>query len=615
MRRMCGEVPYLALVYCGFVPLMFFAACATESTRSDVWPDSAVEQSSGEGDLWSSADTAADRRAGDRPRSDASSEAHSPDFAGTDSVWVICLEDDSCRFLDRPKDCILGRCVDGSCQGALADDGWVCTTDSVCRPGGLCQAGVCQPYGTHICDDGNPCTEDLCDDQADCLYVPRSDTACDDGNPCTQAGICVSGTCQSTDVTCDDGNPCTADLCDLNSGCLYPQQDGPCSDGDLCTEDDRCQFGFCVPGRNICQCAVDDDCRFLPAEDRCVTGVRCDTDSVPSSCVITQRVDCSTPQDPCMEASCDSASGLCIGSPLPDGVSCDAPLMCVQEGTCQQGECVGDPSQCDDGLDCTDDVCEPGMGCQFVSSLTVCDDGNPCTVNDMCSSQGLCVGLSTGCGTAPAVLFRISSLSVLKPAMCLPSIHTLLSSCASANGLVDSLIAGWLQPSEVGRQILLEFSPFDFAASPVSLTLGTGQCQETPEGCSCQFQALTGTLDETLLMMDSTCRTEDAPASADAPCFLATSEYFEFPLGATVLPLFSPHLVAHIPTPNHPASLMHGRALGFLRKASADLLTIALPMMPAVPLAHLLDPSTLTFEDGNEGWAVDLRFHALVVSH
>jgi hypothetical protein len=331
--------------------------------------------------------------------------------------------------------------------------------------------------------------------------------------------------------------------------------------------------------------------------------------------VITQRVECLAPLDPCIKSSCDPASGLCISNPVTDGQICDAPLMCVQEGTCQQGECVGVPSHCDDGLECTNDVCEPGIGCQFLSSLAACDDGNPCTVNDMCSSQGFCEGFSTGCGAAPAVRFRITSLSVQKPAMCLPSANTLSSSCASANGLVDSLIAGWLQPPEAGRQILLEFSPFDFSASPVSLTLGAAQCQETTAGCSCQFQTPTGTLDETFLRLDSTCWTDGTPASADPPCFLATSEYFEFPLGAMVLPLFSPHLVGHIPTPNHPSSLMNGYAFGFLRKATADLLTIALPMMPAVPLSDLLDPSTLLWEDGNEGWAVDLRFHALVVSH
>jgi hypothetical protein len=55
----------------------------------------------------------------------------------------------------------------------------------------------------HTCDDGIPCTIDICDPGLGCLHIP------DPGY-------------------CDDGDPCTTDLCDPNLGCLHiPVPDCP----------------------------------------------------------------------------------------------------------------------------------------------------------------------------------------------------------------------------------------------------------------------------------------------------------------------------------------------------------------------------------------------------
>lgn len=53
-----------------------------------------------------------------------------------------------------------------------------------------------------------------------------------------------------------------------------------------------------------------------------------------------------------------------------------------------EAECVTDPTICDDGNPCTIDSCDPGQGCVYVDETDgePCDDGNACTVNDMCSS-------------------------------------------------------------------------------------------------------------------------------------------------------------------------------------------------------------------------------------
>jgi hypothetical protein len=46
---------------------------------------------------------------------------------------------------------------------------------------------------------------------------------------------------------CDDGNPCTDDLC-VGNVCTNENNTAPCDDGDACTLDDACSGGSCVAG-------------------------------------------------------------------------------------------------------------------------------------------------------------------------------------------------------------------------------------------------------------------------------------------------------------------------------------------------------------------------------
>ena len=47
------------------------------------------------------------------------------------------------------------------------------------------------------------------------------------------------------------------------------------------------------------------------------------------------------------------------------------------------------PGGCDDGNVCTEDSCDPAMGCSYVENTSPCDDGNVCTVGDLCGG-GTC---------------------------------------------------------------------------------------------------------------------------------------------------------------------------------------------------------------------------------
>jgi len=95
-----------------------------------------------------------------------------------------------------------------------------------------------------------------------------------------------------------------------------------------------------------------------------------------------------------------------------DGLFCNGPETCV-DGDCQAGEapctattvecseeaneclrvCLEDVG-CDDDNECTDDACVDGV-CQNTDNTAVCDDGDACTENDVCTN-GECTPGKTG---------------------------------------------------------------------------------------------------------------------------------------------------------------------------------------------------------------------------
>ncbi|HXJ37237.1 MAG TPA: choice-of-anchor Q domain-containing protein [Candidatus Eisenbacteria bacterium] len=130
-----------------------------------------------------------------------------------------CAADDQ-RGVVRPvgSRCDIGAveigCGDGSLAGVpCADDGDVCT-DDVCDATGAC---VHPPNTAPCADDGNVCTNDVCDGAGVCIHPPNT-VPCDDGNPCTTGDVCSGGACGSgPPVVCD---PCL--VCLPAGGCGVP---------------------------------------------------------------------------------------------------------------------------------------------------------------------------------------------------------------------------------------------------------------------------------------------------------------------------------------------------------------------------------------------------------
>ena len=327
---------------------------------------------------------------------DGGPEVDPGDADGTDGTdgadVVVVLQQTSCTTI-------------AECYAAVADAGL-----SVGCVGAICDGGQCA------------FTEDA-----------RVGGACNDANVCTDADVCqADGTCAGTaQAACD----CVVDGdCDAATG------------DDLCTTEYRCVAGGCEPDpafRKVCFTGSDSFCSVTtcqPATGECVSQAlndaeACDLDNGCIDNPSCQAGLCSgTPKvcddtDVCTFDSCDPISGTCQTTPL-SGEPCDDGDNCTVVDVCALGQCGGTPQQCDDGVACSVDSCNPDTGaCQYddtacqcdpglecdddnpctedicdgdacvYAALTgqACDDGNLCTVADACGPSGFCQGPQKDC--------------------------------------------------------------------------------------------------------------------------------------------------------------------------------------------------------------------------
>lgn len=126
--------------------------------------------------------------------------------------------------------------------GETCDDGNLTSGDGChdCQiePCYTCSGGICSPStaGTGCSDDGDRCTDDVCDGAGTCAHPG---VVCDDGNPCNGVETCDSSIgCQAgTALVCDDSNVCNGiESCDPVSGCTRGIA-LDCDDADGCTND------------------------------------------------------------------------------------------------------------------------------------------------------------------------------------------------------------------------------------------------------------------------------------------------------------------------------------------------------------------------------------------
>jgi len=287
--------------------------------------------------------------------------------------------------------------VETSCNDQNA-----CSTDDHCDGAGAC-------VGDLSCDDALSCTTDLCT-LGGCVNIvaPSScviDGVCeaagaDAGQPCLTCQPAVSQeawTPAATSVACDDGSPCsTDDHCDGAGACTGNTS---CNDGTFCTND-------------VCTAA---GCTHAIESGWCVIGGACRGEGTKAAqgCLV------------CDPAASDTAwTAVAANTGCDDGNACSVGERC--DGA---GSCVGDTS-CNDHIVCTDDSCDPLVGCAHdvvddwcliggtchtsgaaiangcatcdptstpydwtaTASGVSCDNGDPCPANAACDGLGACVG-------------------------------------------------------------------------------------------------------------------------------------------------------------------------------------------------------------------------------
>lgn len=294
-----------------------------------------------------------------------------------------------------------GECVAGTC--APVCDG-PCSDQNACTVEDSCEEGRCIGVPKD-CDDQEICTIDTCNpDGGGCIHEALSD-----GRGCQTAagatGTCNSGACErlcTTNAECEDDNPCTDDVCSEQYGCLNEPNDSECDDEDPCTTGDRCMAGDCrasstldCDDHNPCTddtCTADGGCINVGLDDSSL----CDDDD---PCTINDAcfsnlcqgtlLDCDDGND-CTYDIC-SSGGACIHSPI-SGLQCDDSNACSTGSVCMGGVCTGSGVlDCDDGNSCTRDICERTGGCRL-EDLTgpFCEDEDLCSQGDSCI-LGVCV--------------------------------------------------------------------------------------------------------------------------------------------------------------------------------------------------------------------------------
>jgi len=197
------------------------------------------------------------------------------------------------------KECTLDQCdpASGECVFPPDDalEGAACGLADKCSTGGMCVNGDCLGLKPVNCMDGVLCTLSDCDPQVGCLYT-LDHAVCDDGNPCTddvcqpvcdEPGICVEGD-GCVHVPVPDGMPCPADPPGTVLACAAGKCECvPQCDGKVCGEN-GCggSCGTCEFPKVVCW-QDGESCIGAPCLEsaECEPGLYCDKTQDPAQCL------------------------------------------------------------------------------------------------------------------------------------------------------------------------------------------------------------------------------------------------------------------------------------------------------------------------------------------
>ncbi|MBT9557782.1 MAG: lamin tail domain-containing protein [Myxococcales bacterium] len=249
----------------------------------------------------------------------------------------LCIATATC---DGAGNCVgLPTDIAADCQAvdealdALVNEGKTppsCVRSVACNPAN----GRCEPNGWS--GEGAWCERAFTTDAAG---IPKI--------PVTELNLCNTGTCGPAT---SQGAPAGATECTAGPAVVCP----PINDG--------CKVGECDPDTGTCfnykPIAEGEKCNDKSA---CTTQDRCD---IKGAC-IGIPFDDGLPEGDCAKKSCSTIAGKPVYGLANESKACTPADPCLLTGTCSQGTCIASPKVCDDFDPCTEDQCEPGVGCQY----------------------------------------------------------------------------------------------------------------------------------------------------------------------------------------------------------------------------------------------------------
>jgi len=284
--------------------------------------------------------------------------------------------------------------------------------DSSCNEDGQnCSA----PIGT-LCSTGMPsspnCSIDLCNGEGNCTRHSFTGLSCDDDinncsiNPlCSDSGLCMGiyvCACNSSEE-CNDGNPCTDEIC-LANDCIYFNNSSPCNDGLWCNGEDSCADGYCsvhsgdpCDGNPVCN----NTCNEWTFSCFSSLGIPCDTDDYHLFCDGEKRCNgfglCETipacPSNPCNN-SCNETEKTCYS---PYGTSCGDSNYCNGEEYCNGfGQCLSTGDPCRNLSACYNQCREDLKRCLSLAGYP-CNDSLFCNGEEFCDGNGSCLSSGSPC--------------------------------------------------------------------------------------------------------------------------------------------------------------------------------------------------------------------------
>lgn len=279
------------------------------------------------------------------------------------------------------------------------------------------------PWGIQAAPGGSPNAPN------DAVWAEQDAAECDDGLPCTW-DLCIAGRCDNAhprpdccddDAQCaaSDDDPCTRPAC-IDNRCAEPPIPGCCTANADCTDDDPCTTDYCLAMRCRHAATADPGCCWAAPTDPVTGAPRSDAERL---ALASARCD---DGDPCTPDACDLEAARCVaGPPIPGccagNLACDDGDPCTYDTcwsfTCRNppksGNCCTTDAACDDHDPCTRDFCALGT-CRHLPDTGACclddawcrahfDDDDPCT-DETCRADPI-TG-SRRCVRTPAVPCR-----------------------------------------------------------------------------------------------------------------------------------------------------------------------------------------------------------------